>query len=229
MKTFWVICAGLVLLACQSNTQQTAELKTQQDSVSYMIGMDIGKNLKAQSIEVNPDALAQAIKDILANGKTKMTDEQAQSMSQLLQRQMMAKHEEKMKVAAEKNKKEGDAFLAENKKKEGVVTLPDGLQYKILKKGTGKKPKETETVTVHYRGTLIDGTEFDSSYKRGEPATFPINGVMKGWVEALQLMPVGSKWELYVSSDLAYGEQGAGQAIGPNATLVFEVELLSIK
>jgi FKBP-type peptidyl-prolyl cis-trans isomerase len=134
-----------------------------------------------------------------------------------------------MKEAGEANKKEGDTFLATNKTKPGVVTLPDGLQYKIIKEGTGPKPTATDTVTVNYRGTLIDGKEFDSSYKRGEPATFPVGGVIKGWTEALQLMPVGSKWELYIPSDLAYGARGAGADIGPNSTLIFEVELLSIK
>jgi FKBP-type peptidyl-prolyl cis-trans isomerase FklB len=133
-----------------------------------------------------------------------------------------------MKAVGEKNKKDGEAFLAENKKKEGVVTLPSGLQYKIVTAGIGKKPKSEETVTVNYRGTLIDGTEFDSSIKRGQPATFPCHGVIKGWTEALQLMPVGSKWQLFVPSELAYGAQGAGGIIGPDATLIFEVELLSI-
>jgi FKBP-type peptidyl-prolyl cis-trans isomerase FklB len=228
MKPFWVISTGIVLLACQSNTQQTAQLKTQQDSISYMIGMDIGKNLQAQSIDVDPDLLAQGIKDVLAN-KTMMTDQEAQHVAQQLQSRMMAKQEEKMKESSEKNKKEGDAFLAANKKKPGVVTLPSGLQYKVIKKGTGKKPKETETVSVHYRGTLIDGTLFDNSYDGGQPVTFPVNGVIKGWTEALQLMPVGSKWELYIPSNLAYGEQGVGQVIGPNQTLIFEVELLSVK
>lgn len=229
MKIVSMVSLGLLLAACQGNTQQKTELKTQKDSVSYMIGMDIGKNLKTQSLDVDPNVLARGIQDILSGGTTMMTEEQVQHLSERLQQQVMVKHEEKMKEASNKNKKEGDTFLAENKKKEGVVTLPDGLQYKVIKNGTGKKPKATETVTVHYRGTLIDGTEFDSSYKRGQPATFQANGDIKGWVEALQLMPVGSKWELFIPSDLAYGERGAGQTIGPNATLIFEVELLSIK
>jgi FKBP-type peptidyl-prolyl cis-trans isomerase FklB len=134
-----------------------------------------------------------------------------------------------VKQHADKNQKEGEVFLAENKKKKGVVTLPSGLQYRVITAGTGKIPKVTDTVTTHYRGTLIDGTEFDSSYKRGEPASFPVNGVVKGWTEALQLMKVGSKWQLFIPSNLAYGPQGAGQVIGPNATLIFEIELLSIK
>lgn len=145
---------------------------------------------------------------------------------------MMAFQQEmssKMKNLAEKNTKEGEAFLEANKKKSGVITLPSGLQYKILKEGNGAKPTATQTVKCHYRGTLIDGKEFDSSYKRGEPTEFPVGGVIKGWTEALQLMPVGSKWELYIPSTLAYGERGAGQTIGPNAVLIFEIELLSIK
>lgn len=229
MKTFCVIPFGLLFLACQGKTQQTVELKTQLDSMSYMIGMDIGKNLKAQSIEVNADALAQGFKDVLADTKTALTDEQMQQLALEFQNQMSERQEKKMRERSEKNKQEGNAFLAENKKKQGVITLTGGLQYKILKKGTGRKPKETETVTVHYRGRLIDGTEFDSSFKRGEPATFPVNSVIKGWVEALQLMPVGSKWELYLPPELAYGEQGVGQVIGPNQTLIFEIELISIQ
>jgi len=229
MKTIGILGAALLLAACHGNTQQRTELKSQKDSISYMIGMDIGKNLKAQSIDVNSDALAQGMKAMLDSSDIMLTDEQCQQMAQELQHLMMAKQEEKMKVSSDKNKKEGETFLTENKKKEGVVVLPDGLQYKIIKKGTGKIPKVNETVTVHYRGTLIDGTEFDSSYKRGQPATFQVDGVMKGWVEALQLMPVGSKWELYIPPELGYGERGMGQTIGPNATLIFEVELIAVK
>jgi FKBP-type peptidyl-prolyl cis-trans isomerase FklB len=229
MKTFHVIPFGLLLLACQSKTQQTVQLNTQLDSMSYMIGMDIGKNLKAQSIEVNADVLAQGLKDVLGDKRTQLTDEQMQVLATEFQNQMVARREKTMREQSERNKKEGDTFLAENKKKQGVITLASGLQYKILKKGTGRKPKETETVTVHYRGRLIDGTEFDSSFKRGEPATFPVNGVIRGWTEVLKLMPVGSTWEVYLPPELAYGEQGVGQVIGPNQTLIFEIELLSIQ
>ncbi|MBU2636230.1 MAG: FKBP-type peptidyl-prolyl cis-trans isomerase, partial [Bacteroidetes bacterium] len=155
-------------------------------------------------------------------------EEQSQAVMMELQKQLMARHEEKINAEKDKNKIEGEAFLAENKKDKDVITLPSGLQYKIITAGTGPKPKSTETVAVHYSGTLIDGTEFDSSFKRGEPATFPVTGVIKGWVEALQLMPVGSKWKLFIPTDLAYGERGAGGVIGPNATLIFEIELLSI-
>ena len=142
---------------------------------------------------------------------------------------MMAKQQEMAKKLGEKNKAEGEAFLAENKKKEGVITLPSGLQYKVIKAGTGKKPKATDTVTVHYQGTLIDGKEFDSSYRRGQPVTFPVNGVIPGWTEALQLMEEGAKWQIFIPSSLAYGDRGAGRDIGPHATLIFEIELVSIQ
>jgi FKBP-type peptidyl-prolyl cis-trans isomerase FklB len=227
MKAILAVALCLGLVACQKGTQDTSKLTTQKDSVSYCIGMDIGKNLKSQSVEVTPEILARGIQDVLDSSKKVLTEEQAQKVMIEFQKQLMAKQNEKMKVVGEKNKKDGEAFLIENKKKEGVVTLPSGLQYKILTAGTGKKPKLDETVTVNYRGTLIDGTEFDSSIKRGQPATFPCHGVIKGWTEALQLMPVGSKWQLFVPSELAYGAQGAGGVIGPDATLIFEIELLS--
>jgi len=223
-----VIGLSIILPACQS-TQHKTELKTLQDSVSYSIGMDIGRNLKGQMIDVNPDALAQALKDLNGDGKPMLTDAQARSAMMAFQTQMMATHAEKMKAAGEKNKKDGEVFLAENKKKEGVVTLPSGLQYKVLTMGNGKKPRATDKVTLNYRGVLIDGTEFDNSYKRGEPAVFPVNGIIKGLSEALQLMPVGSKWQIVVPADIAYGEQGAGAQIAPNAVLIFEIELMGIK
>ncbi len=228
MKYLLVVFVSLGFFACQSNTQNKVQLKTQTDSVSYTIGMDIGKNLKNQKIEVVPEVLAQGIKDILDSNQTLLTEEQAQEVISALQQELMAKHQEMVEMQKEKNKKAGDEFLAENKKKAGVMTLPSGLQYKVLKMGTGAKPKATDKVTVHYKGTLIDGTEFDNSYTRGEPATFAVNQVIKGWTEALQLMPVGSKWIIYLPPDLAYGEQGAGQVIEPNSTLIFEVELIKI-
>jgi FKBP-type peptidyl-prolyl cis-trans isomerase FklB len=219
---------SIILPACQS-TQHKTELKTLQDSVSYSIGMDIGRNLKGQMIDVNPDAIAQALKDMTGDGKPMLTDVQARSVMMAFQTQMMATHAEKMKAAGEKNKKDGEVFLAENKKKDGVVTLPSGLQYKVLTMGNGKKPSMNDKVTVNYRGTLVDGTEFDNSYKRGEPAVFPVSGVIKGLSEALQLMPVGSKWQVVIPADIAYGEQGAGGQIAPNAVLIFELELMGIK
>lgn len=202
-------------------------LKTEKDKFSYALGMNLGNSLHKQSVPVDPVILQRGLKDALA-GKTQMTEEEARGAIMAVQTEMRKKMEESRQAAGGVNKKEGEAFLAANKTKEGVVTLPSGLQYKVLKEGSGPKPSATDSVVCNYRGTLIDGKEFDSSYKRGEPATFPVNGVIKGWTEALQLMPVGSKWQLFVPADLAYGDRGAGADIGPGATLVFEVELMSI-
>ena len=233
MRSVGIAVLVAVLVACQGNTQEKAQenvlVKSQKDSVSYCIGMDIAKNFKRQSIDIDPAILAQAIKDVLAGGKTVITDDQAQQVLAAYQSRMMANQEERSKVLGDKNKKEGDAYLAENKKKPGVKTTPSGLQYKVIVAGTGPKPKEDQSVSVNYRGTLIDGTEFDSSFKRGTPATFACKRVVKGWTEALLLMPVGSKWQLVIPPELAYGNQGSDQAIGPNATLIFELELLSVK
>jgi FKBP-type peptidyl-prolyl cis-trans isomerase FklB len=204
-------------------------LKTQKEKFSYALGMSFGASMRKQSVELDPNVFAQALRTSLAGGKTLMTTEEAQAAMTEAQNELRKKVEAKRAVEGEANKKEGDAFLAANKGKEGVVTLPSGLQYKIEKQGTGPKPTASDTVVCNYRGTLINGTEFDSSYKRGQPATFPVSGVIKGWTEALQLMPVGSKWQLFIPSSLAYGERGAGSDIGPNATLIFEVELMSIQ
>lgn len=205
-------------------------LKTEKDKVSYAIGMNIGANFKRQGIDVDPALFMQGLKDSSSGGKTLLTEQEERAVLTQFQGELRAKMEEKAKEAAETNKKEGDAFLAANKLKQGVVTLPSGLQYKILKEGTGPKPTAGDTVECNYRGTLINGTEFDSSYKRGQPAKFPVTGVIKGWTEALQLMPVGSKWQLFIPPDLAYGERGTpGGEIGPNSTLIFEVELLNIE
>lgn len=228
MKLRWVAAAAILLLAGQVGAADAPTLANQKDKVSYSIGMDIGTKLKAQEIDVDPDLLARGIKDVMSGQATLLTPEQARETLGGLQKELAAKAEEHRKEVAEKNKKEGEAFLAANGKKKGVVTLPSGLQYRILKTGTGPSPKKTDTVETQYRGTLIDGTEFDSSYKRGRPAVFPVNGVIAGWTEALQRMKVGGKWRLFIPPELAYGERGAGP-IGPNATLVFDVELLSIK
>jgi FKBP-type peptidyl-prolyl cis-trans isomerase len=203
-------------------------LKTQRDKFSYALGMKMGENLHKQAVPVDPAILARGLRDALAGGKTQLTDDEAQAALGAVQNDLRKKQQEKMQEASAANKKVGDAFLTTNKAKEGVVTLPSGLQYKILTAGTGPKPTATDSVVCNYRGTLIDGKEFDSSYKRGEPVTFTVNGVIKGWTEALQLMPVGSKWQLFIPADLAYGDRGAGADIGPGSTLIFEVELLSI-
>ncbi len=218
----FVTVLGAVLLASQLGAQ---DLKSQKEKMSYIIGMDIGKNLKNQSVDIDQAALGKGIKDALSGGKSSLTDEETRETMAAFQKEMIAKAQ----ALGEKNKKEGAVFLGENKKKQGVIALPSGLQYKVITAGKGKKPKPTDTVTVQYRGTLIDGTEFDSSYRRGQPATFPVNGVIPGWTEALGLMQEGAKWQIFVPSNLAYGEKGAGGQIGPNAALIFEVELISIQ
>jgi FKBP-type peptidyl-prolyl cis-trans isomerase len=220
---------GIVLLAGAAWAEEAAVLKTQKDKVSYGIGMNIGKSLKKDAVDVDADLLVKGLKDSLSDGKTLLSEEEYRATLTALQKEMMEKQAEATKALAEKNKKDGEAFLSENGKKEGVVTLPSGLQYKVIKSGTGKSPKPADTVETHYRGTLIDGTEFDSSYKRGQTATFPVDGVIPGWTEALQKMKEGDKWQLFVPSNLAYGERGAGRDIGPNATLIFEVELIAVK
>lgn len=208
----------------------TTKLTSTKEKASYAIGMNLGGGLHRQNIDVDTASLVQGLKDALSGNKTLLTEEEARAALMQLQSEMQAKMQAKQAQEGEANKKEGDAFLAANKTKEGVVTLPSGLQYKILKEGSGPKPTATDSVVCNYKGTLINGTEFDSSYKRGEPATFPVTGVIKGWTEALQLMPVGSKWELFIPADLGYGPRGTpGGPIGPNSTLVFEVELMSIK
>ncbi|MDE3169845.1 MAG: FKBP-type peptidyl-prolyl cis-trans isomerase [Acidobacteriota bacterium] len=204
-------------------------LTTDRQKESYALGMNIARRLKDQPVQLDNDALVLGFKDELAGGKVQLTDDEASVELKKLSDEAQASAQQKEKDTAEANMKEGAAFLAENKAKPGVVTLPSGLQYKVETPGTGPKPSANDTVVCNYRGTFINGTEFDSSYKRGQPATFPVTGVIKGWTEALQMMPVGSKWQLFIPSDLAYGERGAGGVIGPNATLVFEVELISIK
>lgn len=226
----WVVLS-LVLLPGLSYAQEKPALKTQKEKASYTIGVDIGQSLKNQGIKVDANLLARGIRDGLSGGKLLLSDQELKATQEILQKEIMAMQQEQLKKIAAKNKEEGEAFLAANKKKEGVVSLPSGLQYRVLKggNGSGKKPQLKDTVTTHYRGTLINGTEFDSSYRRGQPASFPVNRVIPGWTEALQLMEEGSKWQLSIPSALAYGERGAGPQIGPNATLVFEIELISIQ
>jgi FKBP-type peptidyl-prolyl cis-trans isomerase FklB len=202
-------------------------LKTEKDKASYAIGMSMAKGMKAQGVDIDPAILARGLKDGLA-GKPQLTDDEAQAALAELQKTVRAQQEAKTKIEADVNKKEGDAFLAANKAQSDVVTLPSGLQYKVLKAGTGAKPSKDDTVVCNYKGTLLNGKEFDSSYKRGQPATFPVSQVIPGWTEALQLMPVGSKWQLWIPANLAYGPRAAGPDITPNSTLVFEVELESI-
>lgn len=228
MKTFCILLAG-VLAASTVLAQDKSPLKDQKDKVSYSIGLDIGQTFKKQKMDLNTDALALGMKDAVSGSKPLLTEEQVKETMAGFQKEMMEKQASVNKEASDKNSAAGEKFLAENKKKEGVKTTASGLQYKVLKEGSGASPKETDTVVTNYRGTLLDGTEFDSSYKRGEPASFPVNRVIKGWTEALQMMKPGSKYQLYIPANLAYGERGAGQDIGPNSTLIFDVELMSIK
>ena len=239
LKIFFLLLFAAVLINAQTKTsskgkkqaqnknQSVETMKTQDDSVSYAIGQNIGNSLKDPAMKINFGVLIEGIQDALT-GQCKINDEQMKSVLNAFNQKIVAKRNAELNVAKEKNKKLGEEFLAENKKKPGVVTLPDGLQYRVLVTGTGSSPKATDKVKVNYKGTLINGKVFDSSYERKEPATFPVNQVIKGWTEALQLMHVGDKWELYVPSELGYGENGAGNMIEPNSVLIFEVELLDI-
>lgn len=220
-----LVCAGTATVVQADTTNQLTDEKSR---VSYAIGMMLGHNWQQQGLEVDPDIAAGAIKDVQTGKATKLSQEEMQQTLTSFQKEFAAKAQQRRVEQGAKNKAEGDAFLAANKSKPGVQSLPDGLQYIVITNGTGATPSVSDTVTVHYRGTLLDGTEFDSSYKRGQPAQFPVTGVIRGWTEALQKMTVGSKWKLFIPSELAYGEQG-NRNIAPNSTLIFEVELLDAK
>jgi len=229
MKKTLIASFALALAATPLRAGDDLELKTQPDKVSYAIGLSMGSDFKRQGVEINADALTAGLKSALSGGKALLTDDERREILLTWQKDQMERMTAKMKELGDKNKVVGDKFLADNKGKEGVKTLPNGIQYKVLKEGTGAVPKPTDTVKTHYRGTLVDGTEFDSSLKDNEPAIFVVNEVIKGWSEVLPLMKVGSKWQVVVPSDLAYGERGAGRDIGPNSTLIFEIELLGIE
>jgi FKBP-type peptidyl-prolyl cis-trans isomerase FklB len=214
----------------------SSTFKDDKDKISYSLGVDIGRTLQRLQLDLNQSALSQGITDVLGNKPMAMNDQELQQTLQAFQQKMMqkqqeamSKKQEEMKAVAEKNKAAGKKFLDENAKKADVKTTPSGLQYKVIKAGNGEKPKDKDVVETNYRGTTIDGKEFDSSAKHGTSFSFPVNGVIKGWSEALKMMPVGSKWQLYVPADLAYGDEGYGEDIAPGSTLVFDVELLSIK
>jgi FKBP-type peptidyl-prolyl cis-trans isomerase FklB len=232
LKSKLPIFAAIGLLAtniqAQENPPGEAPLKDDREKLSYSLGVNIGTVWKQRGVEADPDVVARGIRDALS-GQPLLTEQETREITSAYQKELNAKAEQRRKEQGEKNKAEGEAFLAKNQNEPGVISMPSGLQYKVLTEGTGPKPQSTNRVSVHYRGTLLDGTEFDSSYKRGKPAVFPVTGVIKGWQEALQLMPVGSKWQLFIPSHLAYGERGAGSNIAPNAALIFEVELLSIE
>jgi UDP-GlcNAc:undecaprenyl-phosphate/decaprenyl-phosphate GlcNAc-1-phosphate transferase len=217
---------GTAFLATQAYAGEQPVLKTDKDKVNYAIGVNMIGNFKKQGIEIDLDLVVQGMRDALSEGKLLLTDDE---LRKAISQYMVAvrRNQEQVRLLSASNKNAGEAFLTENKKKEGVVTLPSGLQYKVLKAGEGKKPTEGDTVECRYRGTFINGTEFDSSGPE-KPATFKVSAVIPGWQEALKLMPVGSKWQLFVPSQLAYGERGSGR-VGPNATLIFEIELLGIK
>ncbi len=230
MKSYLVsgLACGLVIAA--ASAVEKSELTTPQQRTSYSLGANIGGNLKRQVADLDLDAkmLAAGVADALA-GKSALSETEIEEVLGAFQKEMQGKAQARQKAESEANARKGEAFLAANAKKDGVKTTASGLQYKVLKTGTGKSPKATDIVKVHYHGTLIDGTVFDSSVQRGEPVSFPVEGVIPGWVEALQLMKEGDKWQLVIPAKLAYGEQGAGGPIGPNSTLIFEVELLAIE
>jgi FKBP-type peptidyl-prolyl cis-trans isomerase FklB len=232
LRLFPVMLLLLFVVGCaaeESKVVPELKLDTAKSRISYTIGVNIGQDFKTQKMDVDADILVMGLKDSMAGKELRLTDEEMATEIQTFQETMQAKMAAEMEALVAKNKAEGEAFLAENAKKEGVVVTASGLQYKILEPGEGDSPQATDVATVHYRGTLIDGTQFDSSYDRGQPATFPVGGVIAGWTEALQLMTPGAKWQLVIPAELAYGERGAGQDIGPNATLLFDVELISVE
>ena len=231
----WMAVLGVAFLNAQVGAQETQVFKTHKDEISYVAGVEMARTIKAQGMEVNTDLFIKGLQDELSGGKLLLSDDEIRKASAMFHAELRRKQNEtreklalETRMAAEDNKKKGEAFLAENRTKEGVVTLPSGLQYKILKAGDGRKPTEADTVEVNYRGSLIDGTPFDSS-QVGKPSTLKLTGVIPGWKEALKLMPVGSRWQLFIPPQLAYGARRATPVIGPNATLIFDVELVAIK
>jgi FKBP-type peptidyl-prolyl cis-trans isomerase FklB len=227
MKQLGVVV--VMIMAVAAVAAEPPAFPNEEAKASYAIGLQIARNMKAQGVPLNVEAFAKGFQAGYAGARPLLDDQELQQTLQAFQQEMMKKQQQAMAAESAANREKGKAFLEANKTKAGVVELPSGLQYKVIKAGTGKKPTAESIVRVHYRGTLLDGTEFDSSFKRGQPAEFPVNGVIQGWSEALQLMQEGAKWELYIPASLAYGDQGAGGVIKPGATLVFEVELLEVK
>jgi UDP-GlcNAc:undecaprenyl-phosphate GlcNAc-1-phosphate transferase len=230
MKLRWITVLGVLFFAGQASAAETTVLKTYEEKVSYGLGVDMARNLMRMGIEFDVDILIRGFKDEASRGKLLMTEDELRVTLSTHYSELARKREEALKLVAEENKKMGEDFLAENRTKEGVVTRPSGLQYKVLRAGSGRKPTDADTVECNFRGTFVNGTEFDSSYRTGQPATFPVKGLIPGLAEALKLMPVGSKWQLFIPPGLAYGERGtAARHVGPNTTLVFELELIAVK
>lgn len=240
LSTLAIALIGMTMAGCnedkvaknadkQEATAKKVALTTPQEKLGYAIGLQIGAQLAATKDAMHTESLVLGIKDALENKEPRLTNEEMQAAKMAFQQEVQQRAQAEMAMIGEKNKTEGEAFLTQNKTKEGVVTLPSGLQYKVIQAGTGATPTAADTVVTHYTGTLINGQVFDSSVQRGEPATFPVGGVIAGWTEALQHMKVGGKWQLFIPAELAYGERGAGQMIAPNSTLLFDIELLEIK
>ncbi len=223
-----IAAVTLMLPVTQSWAQQGSGLKSQEDKVSYSIGLSVGRNLKRQGIAVDPDPFLLGVRDAMGGAEPRLSNEEMRAVMHAFQTQMREKQEQDRAAKAKANQDAGRAFLDANKGKKGVVTTTTGLQYRVLTAGTGASPTMQDTVTAHYKGTLLDGTVFDSSYARGQPAQFPVNGVIPGWSEVLQLMKAGGKWRVWIPSELAYGAHGAGERIGPHATLIFEIELIKV-
>lgn len=225
----WTLTLVMTALPALASAQGAPALTTEKEKLSYAMGMDLGVQLKSRSVEIDPALFGRGLADALSGGKTLLTEDEAKAVISELQKTMAVKQAAAAKLAGESNRAEAEAFLAANKARPDVVTLPSGLQYRILTAGAGKTPTLADTVVCQYRCSLVSGKEVDSSYKRGQPVTLAVKGAIKGWTEALQLMPAGSKWQLFVPPDLAYGPRGGGGDIGPNAALVFEIELLAIQ
>jgi len=230
MKFKWIVTLGVLFFASLVSAEENLILKDQRDKISYSYGVDTGNKLKNMPVNVDLALFIAGVKDAFSGSKLLMTEQEIRETLMGLQKEITAKSEEQKKALAEKNKKEGQSFLAENKKKGGVITLPSGLQYKVLKEGTGKMPTDMDWVRIYFRGTLVDGTVFEDTYKSiGQPIALAVKGIIPGWAEGLKLMKEGAKWQLFIPSDLAFGERGSGTLIGPNATLIIEVELISVQ
>jgi len=228
MKLALVILLNTILLSGVASAGENPDLEAKKGKLSYSVGYQVGGDFVRQGQDINPEVLLKGIQDAMAGNDPRMSKKEMRTTLTNLQKSVAEAQKQKMLDRAEKNLSAGKAFLQENAKKEGIRTLPSGLQYKMIKQGTGKTPGENDTVTVHYTGTFINGAEFDSSYKRKKPATFPVNGVIDGWTEALLMMQEGSKWMLYIPPELAYSDKRAG-SIEPNSTLIFDVELISVQ